>query len=122
MTDFLYRAVTKLHLRESKLLVSRGSVRRNGRTVLSAVDIHELEWDMGTCIIIPTRLNYGSHLTLLIEGEAHEVRIMEMIALSGLLKIADPVKSERWRASMAVSIITRGWDCLSREPLEIRRP
>jgi hypothetical protein len=121
MTDFIYRAVTKLDLRKRKLIISRGSVRRKGRAALSTVDIHELEWDLGTCIIIPSRLNYDTHLTLLIEGEPHEVRIMEMITLAGLLKIALPAKSERWRASMAVSIITRGWDCLSREPLKIQK-
>ncbi|MCU0822818.1 MAG: hypothetical protein MUC95_10185 [Spirochaetes bacterium] len=118
MIDFIYRAVTKLGLKEKKILFSRGAVKLNNLTALNAVGISELDWDVGISIRIPHRLNYNRMIHLVIGGREHGLRLMEVIVLSALLHIAYPGKPGAWCADMSASIISRGWKSLhSRLPV-----
>ncbi len=112
MIDFIYRAVIKLGLREKKLLFSRGAVRKNGMTLINAVGISELDWDVGTSIRIPHRLNYNCRITLIIENRERSLRLMEVIVLSALLHIAHPGKPRSWCSDMSAAVITGGWQRL----------
>lgn len=109
LVDFIYRSSLKLGLRDRKLLFSRGGVKRGGRPVVTAVEIRELEWDVGTSVIIPRELNYRRTLRLLVDDEEYSVRLMEIIVLGGLLRLTVPSKPHAWYPAMAVSIITGGW-------------
>lgn len=107
--DFIYRATLQLNMKEHRILVSRGSVKRNNNSVLHYVDIYEHEWDVGTSIIIPRLLNYNKKISLFIKRKKHQVRLMEIIVLMGLLKIKIPEKRTTWYSQMAATIITHGW-------------
>jgi hypothetical protein len=123
LIDFIYRAVIKLGLRDRKLIFSRGSVKHERRPTRNSVEICELDWDLGTSIIIPLKRNYRSSARFMIEDREYTLRIMEIIVLSGLLKLIFRDKSTKWRTSMAASIIARGWGELEKEdPPKIYRP
>ncbi len=109
LIDFIYRAVIKLELKDKKLLFSRGAVKQKKRSVVNAVGISELDWDVGTSIRIPQKLNYNYRVALLIDKDEHKLRLMEIIVLSCLLHIACPGKSSNWCSDMSASIIANGW-------------
>lgn len=118
--DFVYRAVVQLELRDKKLIFSRGSVRRNNRPVINAVDICELDWDVGLSLIIPRTLRYNREIKLLVDNEEHRLRLMEIIVLQGLLRIAYPGKGRKWHSAMAASVIAKGWGRLKKDtPAEV---
>jgi hypothetical protein len=120
LIDFVYRAVVQLGLRDKKLIFSRGSVRRNNRPVINAVDICELDWDVGMSLIIPRTLNYKREIGLLVDNEEYQLRLMEILVLQGLLRIAYPEKGRRWHSAMAASIIAKGWGRLEGDnPAEV---
>ena len=120
LIDFVYRAVVQLELRDKKLIFSRGSVRRNRRPVINAVDICELDWDVGLSLIIPRTLSYSREIKLLIDNEKHRLRLMEIIVLQGLLRIAFPEKGRKWHSAMAASVIALGWGMLEKDtPAEV---
>ena len=114
MMDFIYRAVTKLGLKDKKLLFSKGAVKQKNRSALNAVGISELDWDVGISIRIPHKLNYNQRMTLLINKKEHRLRLMEIIVLSALLHIAYPGKARSWCADMSASIISGGWPRLGK--------
>ncbi|MCP4130165.1 MAG: hypothetical protein GY754_04205 [bacterium] len=115
LIDFIYRSVIKLGLGEITLIFSRGAVKRYNRSVHNAVDICELDWDVGTSLIIPRTLKYGKTIQLLVDNEEHTLRLMEIIVLRGLLQVARPKKSSEWYSAMAATIITKGWSRFEEE-------
>jgi len=122
LIDFIYRAVIKLGIRDRKLIFSRGSVRRMNRQTSNIVEICELDWDLGTSIIIPLKRNCSSAAYFIINDKEYRLRIMEIIVLSGLLKLVYREKSEKWRSSLAASIIAQGWGELGKgNPVKIYR-
>jgi hypothetical protein len=114
LIDFIYRAVIQLGLRDRKLIFSRGSVKNKYGPTRSAVEICELDWDLGTSFIIPMKRNYGAAVNLVIDDKKHSVRFMEIMVLSGLLRLKYPGKSGKWRSAMAAAIVTQGWGMLAR--------
>ena len=123
LIDFIYRAVTKLGLRDRKLVFSRGSVRGTNRQAVNAVEICELDWDLGTSIIIPLKRNCTSSACFIINDREYRLRIMEIIVLSGLMRLVYREKSETWRLSLAASILALGWGELEKKnPPKIYRP
>jgi len=109
LIDFIYRAVVRLGLKERKLIFSRGSVRVKGRPTSNIVDVYELDWDLGTSIIIPLKRRYDSIQNFTVAGRTYPVRLIEIMVLSGLLRLVHGDKSENWRSAKAAAIITRGW-------------
>ncbi len=109
LIDFIYRAVVRLGLKERKLIFSRGSVRVKGRPTSNSVDVYELDWDLGTSIIIPLKRRYDSIQNFTVAGRIYPVRLIEIMVLSGLLRLVCGDKSENWRSAKAAAIITRGW-------------
>ncbi len=112
LIDFIYRAIRQLELTDRKLIISRGSVKKNGRNVWNAVAVHELEWDLGTSIIIPQRLRHDKMVTVEVEGEDHVVRLMELILLNTLLRLRYKDKPASWYDSTASLILANGWKSL----------
>ena len=108
LIDFIYRAVVRLGLRERKLIFSRGSVKVKGRPTSNIVDVYELDWDLGTSIIIPLKRRYDSIQNFTVDGRVYPVRLLEIMMLSGLLRLVHGDKSEKWRSAKAAAIITRG--------------
>ncbi len=122
LIDFIYRAVVKLGLRDRKLIFSRGSVKINRQPTSNVVEVHELDWDLGTSFIIPMKRRYATTLDFVIGGSRHTVRLMEIMVLSALLKLIHRDKSEKWRSAKAVSIIALGWGVLDgKNPPDISR-
>lgn len=122
LIDFIYRAVVQLRLRDRKFIFSRGAVKVKGGSSSNVVEVFELDWDLGTSIIIPRRRRYDTSLDFTIDGNVHTLRLMEIMVLSGLLRLTFPDKSEIWRSAMAASIIARGWKELERgEPPSVSR-
>ncbi len=122
LIDFIYRTVVKLGLRDRRLIFSRGSVKINSRPTSTVVEVHELDWDLGTSIIIPMKRKYTTTLAFNVGGKKHTVRLMEIMVLSGLLKLIFKDKSEKWRSAKAVTIIVQGWGALNQEnPPDISR-
>ncbi len=109
LIDFIYRAVIKLGLRERKLIFSRGVVKARGRPTSNSVDVYELDWDLGTSIIIPLKRRYDSMQNFTVAGRTYPVRLIEIMVLSGLLRLVHGGKSENWRSAKAAAIITLGW-------------
>jgi hypothetical protein len=109
LIDFIYRAVVKLGLKEHRLIFSRGSVKNGNRPTLNMVEVCELDWDLGTSIIIPQKRKYGSFAEFRVNGRKGTLRIMEIAVLSGLLRLTHRHKSEKWRSAKAVAIIALGW-------------
>jgi hypothetical protein len=109
LIDFIYRAVLKLGLRDRKLIFSRGAVKIKGRPTSNVVEVFELDWDLGTSFIIPKKRNYNTKLNFNINGKNRTLRLMEIMVLSGLLRLVHKEKSEKWRSAMAASIIAGGW-------------
>lgn len=115
LIDFIYRAVVKLGLRDRKLIFSRGAVKVKGRPTSNVVDVYELDWDLGTSFIIPLKRSYNDMLNFIINGKTHSLRIMEIMVLSGLLRLVHAGKSEKWRSAMAAAIIAGGWAELQKQ-------
>jgi hypothetical protein len=109
LIDFIYRAVMQLKIKDKKLIFSRGAVKINKMPVLNATAIQELEWDVGTSIRIPYKLNYNNKIKIDIDGMIYELRLMEIIVLSTLLHIAYPLKKTKWCSKLSVLIIAKGW-------------
>jgi hypothetical protein len=122
LIDFIYRAVLQLRLRNRKIIFSRGAVKIKNRPTSNIVEVCELDWDLGTSFIIPLKRRYDTVLDFTIEGKKYALRLMEIMALSGLLRLIYPDKSEKWRSAMAASIIARGWGELPKgEPPSVCR-
>ncbi|MCU0847438.1 MAG: hypothetical protein MUD12_06080 [Spirochaetes bacterium] len=119
LIDFIYRGVVKLGLKDRKLIFTRGSVKVRGREVNHAIGLLELDWDVGTSVKIPRLLNYEKKIKLLINGETRGLRLMEIIVLSCLLKMALPGKNGGWYTAMSATIIALGWGSLDGEPAEV---
>jgi hypothetical protein len=110
--DFTYRAVRKLGLSEQTLYFSRGMVRNSRGVVKNAISIHELAWGVGTLVTIPRVLKYGEQVHISIDGVLHRFRLMELVVLHGLLRIAYPRKKEAFYTEMPVHILAVGWNVL----------
>lgn len=122
LIDFVYRAVIRLGLRDRKLIFSRGSVKSRGRPTSNMVEVLELDWDLGTSIIIPLKRNYRDRLDFVVAGKKHSLRLMEIMTLSGLMRLTHKDKSELWRSARAAAILARGWKELERPaPPSVRR-
>ncbi len=109
IVDFTYRAVKKLGLTEETLFFVKGTVRIRRGVVRNAVMLKELNWGVGTLVTIPTGMRYREKLTLEIDGERKELRLMELTLLHGLLQLAFPKKNSAFYSEMAALIISRGW-------------
>ncbi len=112
INEFIYRAVARLGLGEEKLIFSRGVVRNRTGRVKNAVSICPLDWDVGTLITIPRALKYSETITLSIDSERHRLRLMEIVVLHGLLRLAFPEKGHRYWADMAALVLVRGFKSL----------
>ena len=117
--DFIYRSVIKLDLKEKKMVFSRGAVKWKNKNIFNSVGIRELDWDVGISIIIPRGLNYNKMVKLSVDNEVKEFRFMELIVLSGLLRLAFPKKASQWYSLMATTIMAKGWDSLQDEPADV---
>jgi hypothetical protein len=109
LIDFIYRAVVQLRIKDKKLIFSKGAVKINKMSVLHATAIHELDWDVGTSIRIPYKLNYNNTIIINIDGMIYKLRLMEIIVLSALIHITYPLKTAKWCSDMSVLIIAQGW-------------
>jgi hypothetical protein len=122
LIDFIYRAVLQLRLRDRKLIFSRGAVKVKNGPTSNIVEVLELDWDLGTSFIIPRKRRYDTALDFTIGGKNYTLRLMEIMVLSGLLRLTHTDKSEKWRSAMAASIIARGWGELAKgEPPSVCR-
>jgi hypothetical protein len=112
--DFIYRSVKKLGIPDTgdRLIFSRGMVRSGRDKKKYAVSVKELDWGVGTLIVIPRLLKYREHITLDIDGEVHTLRYMELVVLRALLQISLPGKASDYDPAMAAVIIARGWKSL----------
>ena len=110
--DFTYRAVKKLGLYEQTLVFSRGTVRNSRGIVKNTVSIHELAWGVGTLITIPCVLKYGEQVQIPIDGVLYRFRLMELVVLHGLLRIAYPRKKAAFYTEMPARILAVGWSVL----------
>jgi len=119
LIDFVYRSIVKLGLKDKKLIFTRGSVKVRGREVNHAIGLLELDWDVGISVKIPRLLNYDKRINLLINGKTHSLRLMEIIVLSCLIKMAVPGKNGGWYTDMSATIIALGWGRLDGEPAEV---
>jgi len=115
LIDFIYRAVRMLNLHDRKLIISRGSVKKNGKNVYNAVAVYELEWDLGTSIIIPQRLKHDKMVTVEVEGIDYPARLMELITLTALLHLACTGKTNSWYNSYSAKILVHGWKSFTEE-------
>ncbi len=113
--DFIYRAVKQLHLTDAPLIFSRGTVRTSRGLVRNAVSIHKLDWGVGTLVTIPRILKYREEITLQIENTEYSLRLMELVVLHGLLRIAYPGRGAHFFSSMAARILAKGWSQLDDE-------
>jgi len=109
LIDFIYRAVVQLKIKDKKLIFSRGAVKINKLSVLHATAIQELDWDIGTSIRIPYKLNYNNTIKVKIDNTEYSLRLMEIIVLSALLHISYPLKKTKWCSDVSVMIIAKGW-------------
>ena len=107
--DFIYRSVVKLNLKEKKLFFSRGTVRNHRSLLKYSVSIHELDWGVGTLITIPRILKYKEKINYTISRQEYSMRIMELVILQGLLRIAYPENSKSVLKTLAVLILAKGW-------------
>ena len=110
--DFTYRAVRKLGLSERTLIISRGTVRNSRGIVKNAASIQELAWGVGTLVTIPRVLKYGEKVQIPIDGVLHSFRLMELVVLHGLLRIAYPRKKAAFYTKMPARILAEGWSVL----------
>jgi hypothetical protein len=114
MIDFIYRAIVKLRLKDKKFIFSRGAVKINGISVINAISIKKLDWDVGISMRIPHRLKYDYKIQITVENEEHELRLMELIVLSSLLRMTYPGKKSEWYSVMSATIIAGGWPMLDK--------
>jgi hypothetical protein len=114
MIEFIYRATVRLGLRKNGLAFMRGTVRRGGITLSTAVSVRELGWGMGSAVVIPRTLRFREHITLAIDGKRAGVRVMELIVLNALLHLARPGQKPDWYAALAASVMVCGWKSLER--------
>jgi hypothetical protein len=120
--DFTYRSVKKLGLTPKAIFFTKGTVRIKKGVVKNAVMVRELEWDVGTLVTIPAGMRYRERLTLEIDGERKDLRLMELSILHGLLQIAYPKKNSAFYSHMSALVIVRGWKQLQETELpDIRR-
>jgi hypothetical protein len=110
--DFIYRAVRQLDLGDRTLIFARGTVRVSKKLSRNAVSIQELDWGVGTLVTIPRILPYRELVTLTIDNTEHTLRLMELVVLQGLLRIACPRKTAGFYSTEAVLILARGWSRL----------
>jgi hypothetical protein len=110
--DFTYRAVRKLNLGERTLIFSRGTVRSARGIVKNAVSIRELAWGVGTLVTIPRVLKYGEHVQISFDGAPERFRLMELVLLHGLLRIAFPGKKPSFYRETSSRILVQGWRAL----------
>ena len=117
--DFIYRSVKKLGLSnsENRLIFSRGMVRAGKYKKKYAVSARELDWGVGTLILIPRILKYRETVRLSVDGKIHTLRMMELVVLGALLKIAFPGKTAEYYSNMAALIIAEGWKSLDLDEL-----
>jgi len=108
--DFIYRSVRKLGLTDRPLIFSRATVRSSSGLILKEVSICELDWGVGTLITIPRALRYGDMITVHAAEETYTVRLMELVVLSGLIRLALPGRSLRSYTDMATRVIVQGWN------------
>ncbi len=109
LTDFIYRAVVKLGIKDRKLIFARGTIKHRNRPVRRACMVRDLEWDLGTAIILPRALTLKATAHIKGPDGNISVRWIELVTLNGLLQVALPGKSHLWYSARALSIITGGW-------------
>lgn len=114
MIDFIYRATLRLGLRERRFTFVRGTVRKGGKNLATAVAVRELGWGMGSAVVIPKSLRFGERTALVIDGEKAYIRVMEIAVLYALLRLARRDQGPEWHAAMAAAVIVRGWKSLER--------
>jgi len=98
-----------------RVVTSRGSVKKNGKNVYNAVAVYELEWDLGTSIIIPQRLRHDKMVTIEVEGADYPARLMELVTLIALLRLACTGKTNSWYNSYSAKILVHGWKSFTNE-------
>lgn len=109
LMPFIYRCTVMLDLKKKRFLFSRGAVKVKGRSVKNALHVRELEWDVGTSILIPRNLKQSEDFTAIFEGETVRVNFMELLLLQALLRFDRPHKSRQWYSEKALAILVRGW-------------
>lgn len=114
MIDFIYRATLRLGLRGRRFTFVRGMVRKGGKSLAMAVAVRELGWGMGSAVVIPKSLRFGERTALVIDGEKADIRVMEIVVLYALLRLARRDHAPEWHAAMAAAVIARGWKSLER--------
>ncbi|HSV97425.1 MAG TPA: hypothetical protein VLM75_10900 [Spirochaetota bacterium] len=114
MIEFIYRAVTRLGLRERRLAFTRGMVRKGAFSLTRAVAVRELGWGAGSAVVIPRALRFGERIQLLVDGEPAILRVMDLVVLNALLRLARPCDRPDWYPAMAAAIVSRGWKSLER--------
>jgi hypothetical protein len=60
-------------------------------------------------------LKYREEITLQIENTEYSLRLMELVVLHGLLRIAYPGREAHFISSMAARILAKGWSQLDGE-------
>ncbi|MBN1532092.1 MAG: hypothetical protein JXA20_05465 [Spirochaetes bacterium] len=111
-----YRAVLRLGMRDRTIIFSRGAVKVRGVSRKDLVSVTELDWDVGTSIIIPHGLSQQTRVILQSPEETREVTMMELIVLGGLLRLPWPEKRASWYFSTAAQVLMYGWKALDTPP------
>ncbi len=114
MIEFIYRAVVRLKLQERRLAFTRGIVRKGAVSLTRAVAVRELGWGAGSAVVIPRALRFGERMRLVVDGESTSLRVMDLVVLNALLRLAHPGRRPAWYAAMAAAVIVRGWKSLER--------
>jgi hypothetical protein len=68
-------------------------------------------------VTIPRALRFNRMITITWDGEPHELRLMEVIVLTALLRIARPGESSGWYDRRAADILIHGWNGTTAAPL-----
>lgn len=110
---FAVRAVSRLALTDRVLLFARGAVRTQRSNIKYNVAIRELEWGVGTLIILPRRVPYRETKTVWIGDSSYNVNVMEFLVLHALIGLAHPGADASRRLAMTALVLTRGWKSLS---------
>ncbi len=107
---FIYRAVIQLKLQNRKIIFMRAVVKNKyGMNTINYGEVHELDWDVGTLVVLPRSLRLKDIIKLTVDTKQYEICRLELLVIHCLLQIAFPDKPAKWYANMAAQIIALGF-------------
>jgi hypothetical protein len=109
LVGFCYRSARRLDLASLSIFITRGTVTRGKGRIVRGASIRTLEWGVGYLVTIPRGIRYADTMELRIGEEVHSFRIMEIVALGALMRLAWPRRSMEYLTSLAAQVLARGW-------------